>query len=135
MPLKLEHSLQGEARQKGYRKGTKRYDRYVYGTMNKLGLMSHNHAGNLGPDRLLRGKGDYEPTFKNVRGIHIGVVTVIILLVVWYLVMGKGTTWSYKGVNGDGASVYLNTASYSGWKAYQYNALGATSGALNGESN
>ena len=101
--------------------------------MNKLGLMSHNHAGNLGPDRLLKGRGEYEPTFKNVKGIHIGIVTVIVFLVIWHL-MGRTTTWNYRGKNGDGATTYLNTASYSGWKAYQYNALGATAGALNGES-
>lgn len=135
MPKKLELRLQREAREKGYKKGTEHYDRYVYGTMNKLGLMSHNHAGNLGPDRLLKGKGDYEPTFKNVKGIHIGIVTVIIFLVIWYVVMGKGTTWHYSGKNGDGATAYLNTANYAGWKAYQYNSLGAYAGALNGESN
>ena len=135
MPVKLERHLQAEARQKGYKRGSERYNAYVYGTMNKLGMLSHNHAGNLGPDKLLH-KADYSPTFTNVKGVHIAIVVVIIFLVIWWMKggsMGPMYTGSY--ANGDGASRYLNTASYKGWVAYQYNSLGAQAGALNGESN
>lgn len=37
MPKKLERKLAAEARTKGF--GKKRTNRYVYGTMNKLGLL------------------------------------------------------------------------------------------------
>lgn len=94
--------------------------------MAKLGIT-------LGADKLIKGKGNYEPTFKNVRGIHIGVVTVMVLLVGWYLLKDRPTV--IRGSNGDGATSYVDTQSFQGWKFYQYNSLGAMAGALNGESN
>ena len=37
MPKKLEKELEKEARKLGYRKNSKEWNRYVYGTMRKLG--------------------------------------------------------------------------------------------------
>lgn len=142
MPLKLERSLQAEARHHGFKKGSKRYNAYVYGTMNKLGILSSNHAGALGPDKLLEGKSlDYEPTFKNVHGIHIAVIVAIIFVLVYHfrgqvfqIGLGGGRKQA-PGSNGDGASAYLDQQTYAGWIATQYNSLGAMAGALNGEAN
>lgn len=83
----------------------------------------------FGPDKF-----NYTPTFKNVRGIHIGVVTVIFLLIAWYLFKGN-IGYNPPARNGNGATAYVDTQSFQGWKFYQYNSLGATAGALNGESN
>jgi len=143
MPLAAERSLKAGAREHGFKKGTHRYNAYVYGTMNKLGILEHNHAGNLGPDKLLKGapkKLDYDPTIANVHGIHIGVVVVLIFLLVYHFrgqlfqVGLGGGAHANPGMNGDGASGYINTQSYGGWIATQYNSLGATAGALNGEA-
>lgn len=35
MPVKLERKLMREANQHGFKKGTKQYGAYVYGTINK----------------------------------------------------------------------------------------------------
>lgn len=143
MPLAAERSLQAGARQHGFKKGTRRYNAYVYGTMNKLGILSSNHAGALGPDKLLKGTNlDYEPTFKNVHGIHIAVVVAIIFVLAYHfrgqifqLGLGGGGKKQAPGPNGDGASAYIDQQSYAGWIATQYNSLGAMAGALNGEAN
>lgn len=140
MPLKAERSLQAGAKEHGFKKGTHRYNAYVYGTMNKLGILEHNHAGNLGPDKLLKNapkKLDYDPTFANVHGVHIAVVVALIFLFVYHVRKQNFSAGPHAnpGVNGDGASGYVNTQSYGGWVATQYNSLGAYAGALNGESN
>lgn len=36
MPKKLERALKAAAKRHGYRPGTERYNRYVYGTMKKV---------------------------------------------------------------------------------------------------
>lgn len=36
MPKKLEEALKRRAAQQGFKKGTDRYDRYVYGTLSKV---------------------------------------------------------------------------------------------------
>lgn len=36
MPLKMEKSLKHEAVKHGFKKGGKRYNAYVYGTLNKF---------------------------------------------------------------------------------------------------
>lgn len=41
MPKKLERKLRAEARRKGF--GKKRSDRYVYGTLRKLGWRPRRH--------------------------------------------------------------------------------------------
>lgn len=81
-------------------------------------------------------KFDYKPTIEHVRGIHIGVV-VAIILVVWLYMRGglHGAIAAVPGVNGDGASTYVDARSVSGWKDLQYNSLGADAGALEGLSN
>lgn len=37
MPKKMEAALKREAKKKGFKPGSKRYDAYVYGTMRKTG--------------------------------------------------------------------------------------------------
>lgn len=135
MPLAAERSLKTEARKHGFKKGTRRYNAYVYGTMNKLGILTSNHAGSLAPDRMI-GKVDldYRPTFANVHGVHIAVIVALLLLIVWHVNFSH-PSFINPGKNGDGATGYINTQSYAGWKDVQYNALGATAGALYGESN
>jgi hypothetical protein len=41
MPIKIERKLKRSAAEHGYRKGTKEYGAYVYGTLNKI----ENNAG------------------------------------------------------------------------------------------
>lgn len=134
MPLLAEQNLKKQAKQHGFKKGSRRYNAYVYGTMNKLGILNSNHAGALGPDRLV-GKIDldYRPTFDKVPGIHIAV-TVAIILLLWYFISGKQLPF-VGGINGSGASTYNNVQSVRGWMTYQFNSLGANAGVLNGESN
>lgn len=79
---------------------------------------------------------DYKPTFANVRGIHIAVVVVLLLLAYHFFFGGASLAFArFNGKNGDGSSTYVDTQSFSGWIATQYNSLGANAGALNGESN
>lgn len=147
MPLKLEHKLQAGAESHGFKKGTKRYNAYVYGTMNKMGMLTSNHAGSLAPDKMI-GKIDldYRPTFANVHGIYIGITVAIILLIVWhvnifhpyFLAPSTSGTNAYSGPrehNGTGASGYIAAKSGEGWVQVQYNSLGANAGVLYGESN
>jgi len=39
MPKKVEKKLKAQAAKKGFKKGSKKYGAYVYGTMKKRGLM------------------------------------------------------------------------------------------------
>lgn len=82
-------------------------------------------------------KFEYEPTFPNVHGIHIGIV-VALFVVAWYAFVGSlpmGNMFAGpRAQNGDGASQYISTRSVEGWEAVQYHALGAYAGALTGES-
>ena len=135
MPLEMERHLRTEARQHGYKVGSRRYNAYVYGTLRKSGMLNSNHAGSLGPDKMFTIKKlDYKPTIPNVKAIHIAVVVVVIYLLYTHF-MGMNPFMSQSGVNGDGASTYVNTQSYGGWIATQYHPLGANAGALTGESN
>lgn len=80
-------------------------------------------------------KFNYEPTFKNVRGIHIGIIVAVLFLIYWSVMRGGSYTPNVDtGVNGDGASAYLNVADTTGWIEYQYNSLGSSAGAGIGES-
>jgi hypothetical protein len=86
-------------------------------------------------------KFNYEPTFPNVRGIHIGITIAVLFVIAWFLckagilhINPMMPRRQISGVNGDGAAGYLNVATYEGWIDYQYNPLGAKAGALNGES-
>jgi hypothetical protein len=36
VPKRVERALQASAKRKGFKKGSERYNRYVYGTMAKL---------------------------------------------------------------------------------------------------
>lgn len=79
---------------------------------------------------------DYEPTFPNVHGIHIGVMTALIVVVLYYLLGGLpgGNLFGGPRVeNGNGASAYISTRSVEGWEAVQYHSMGAYAGALEGE--
>jgi len=42
VPKKVERKLKRQAAKKGLKPGTDRYGAYVYGTMNRLGLMRGN---------------------------------------------------------------------------------------------
>lgn len=135
MPVKLEHKLEREAEAKGYR--GKRKDRYVYGTLNNLGLL-HNHAGHLGPEHLLKEIDmDYKPTIDRVHGIHIGVFTALVVVAIFYF-FGK---LHMGGLTGNDLSrsaqesPYFDLNSYAGWSDVQYNSLGASAGAGHGEAN
>lgn len=135
MPLKMERSLKAQARKHGFAPGSKRYDAYVYGTLRKEAL-AHNHAGALGPEKMFKIKSlDYKPTFANVKGVHIAVTAVIVYLLYSHFTGYSLTTLKNPGKNGDGATQYVNTQSYGGWVATQYNSLGASAGALDGLSN
>lgn len=139
MPKQLERKLEAEATRKGYT--GKKKDRYVYGSL--YNIEHHNRAGWLGPDKLVRNKTvkipkfDYDPTFKNVHGVHIGVV-VAFLVVAYFLVAHKlpmGNAFAGGATpNGNGASQYISTRSVEGWEAVQYHSQGAYAGALVGES-
>lgn len=39
MPIAMERNLMKKARKKGYKRDSKEWDRYVYGTMNKLHML------------------------------------------------------------------------------------------------
>lgn len=133
MPEQLERKLKSEAHDKGFKTGSKRYNAYVYGTLNKLGVLNSNHAGALAPEGILM-KLTYNSTHPNVRGVHIGIVVALLFVIGWFMTKGKLNPQP-GAQNGDGASQYLNTADYTGWVQYQYNDLGAQAGALTGESN
>lgn len=79
---------------------------------------------------------DYDPTFKNVHGVHIGVVVALLFL--GYIAFFRGGVASPFGgpreLNGTGANAYISTRSIEGWEAIQYHSLGASSGILTGES-
>lgn len=130
MPIKVEHALEKSAEKHHFKKGSKRYNAYVYGTMNKLGLFSYNHAGNLGPDKLLNNSSggkvpsmksfDYEPTFPNVHGVHIGICIVVIVII--YLAVFGYPFWPKTSLE------------MAQWADIQYNSLGAQAGALTGEA-
>lgn len=135
MPKKLEAKLEREASEKGYT--GRRKDRYVYGTLNKMGLLNSNHAGNLGPDKLL--KGGYEPMTPHVNAVEIGVVVALVLLV-WFLFFKQPITI----INSTPIPHLDNTflpsepytpIDYSAWEDVQYNSLGANAGDGQGQSN
>lgn len=125
MPAKLEHNLERGAREHGFKKGSKRYNAYVYGYMNEHGFLRHNHAGNLGPDKILKDrpklKLDYEPSIKGVHGIHIGIMVAVIFLL-------------YLAIFGNPFKSGVSTDLLSWWDI-QYNSLGAHANADVGESN
>lgn len=136
MPKELENKLEREAHRRHYSK--ERTNRYVYGTLNRLGMLKHNHAGNLAPDHLLRGynmKFDYAPTFEHVHGVHIGIVVAVIVVIAYFFGWRLPTIQNFGGpvrYNGDGASLYISTRSVEGWEAVQYHSLGANAGVLEG---
>lgn len=136
MPKALEHKLEIEARHKGFKKGSDRYNRYVYGTMN---IIEHNKAG--GPEKVFSSNPikmrTGESTHPRVHGVHIGV-TIAILVLLWYFFFrerGFISTPSPAQVNPwVPTSPYPGFASYSGWISAQYNSLGANAGALDGQA-
>jgi hypothetical protein len=78
-------------------------------------------------------KFNYEPTFPNVRGVHIGIIVAILLVVIWHT---RGMYNPVVGdVNGDGSTTFVDVSSTQGWIAMQYNSLGSQAGAGVGESN
>ena len=136
MPLAMEKGLKRGAIKHGFKPGSKRYNAYVYGHMQNIGVLNSNHAGSLGPDKMFNIKKlDYKPTFANVKGVHIAVIVVVAYLLYRHFTGFDIFAHPNPGVNGDGATQYVNTQSYGGWVATQYNSLGANAGALNGESN
>lgn len=85
MPLEVEKRLKAEARKKGY--GKERTNRYVYGTMNKLGFLDKNHAG--GPEKVF--SDNPLPGIKNPSGVtppHI-IIVVGALFVLFYVIGTK----------------------------------------------
>lgn len=82
-------------------------------------------------------KFDYEPTFPNVHGIHIGITVALVVIAYYFFFGGLPGSNLFAGPrveNGNGASAYVSTRSVEGWEAVQYHALGAYAGALTGES-
>jgi hypothetical protein len=142
MPKELEEKLGREAEHHGYKKGSKHYNAYVYGTLNAI---AHNKAG--GPEKVfshdpfkMKKLGGYDSTHPKVKGIHIGITVAIILVVAYYIVHGTGLHMSSvpspAQVNPFVPSTpYPGWADYTGWQNTQYNQLGAYAGALHGEGN
>lgn len=134
MPKEVEDKLKHEAAQKGFKRGSDRYNAYVYGTMQRLGLLKHNHAGNLGPDKLFKGKTMHE----RVTPVEIGIVVALILL--WYTVCFKNAYVTPSTPIPNLSNTFLpvepyTPIDYSAWEDVQYNSLGANAGAGNGQSN
>lgn len=140
MPKALENKLEHEASRHGYKKGSERYNAYVYGTMN---IIEHNKAG--GPEKVFEGKNPFHKmggastqTHPKVHGVHIGITMAIIIVAAYFIFKGPlltSSTPSPAQVNPwVPTSPYPGYASYKGWVNTQYGALGAYAGALNGQS-
>ena len=101
MPKQMEQRLSKEAQSKGLQKGSKRYNAYVYGTMNKMGKLdpiSSNHAG--GPEKVF--SENPLPGFKNPPNVtvpHILLVTGIIFVVAVLLGLGARARLAVPGVD------------------------------------
>lgn len=104
MPKALEMKLRKEARSKGY--GKERTNRYVYGTMNKMGKLDpidSNHAG--GPEKVF--SENPLPGFKNPPNVtvpHIIIVTATIFIIAVMLGLGAKVRLSVPAVNVTGSS-------------------------------
>lgn len=127
MPEAMERSLRAEAEKHGYLRGSRRYNSYVYGTLQKF--KKHNHAGWLGPDKIFRNKGKHMKDI--IYLFHIGAIAFgIIALWILFGVLEGGS-----GSSSNIPSYYDPNLNYDSWSDYQRNSYGANAGILEGEAN